>query len=204
MLKALDCFRKALCIVMLCMFVALIFEEFNDICHATQTLLYKADQLTSLEMPGAKVVFTTKRVDAAFSALNVDDVEPAKRRHALDLIHKLKQAEFVRLMYVEQLKVLCEYESPADSKTRYDVANDYKLVEMKLAEMSPATGDEFRQKQQEFDAGHSENGKPLRCYRMELTGEGWDLKTALVGSFGENFMGGSDKTIPSGQQIASN
>jgi hypothetical protein len=202
MLKALDYCRKFIYTVLLLLFVALIFDEFKDIRHATQTLLYKADQLTSLEMPGAKIVFTSERVDAGFSALNMDSVPAEQRSHAQDFINQLNQAEFMRLMYVGQLTDLCEYEKPVDLQTRYDVANDYNLVEMKLAKMTDnlaLLGD----KQREYAAGHYENGKPFHCYHMELTGAGWDVKTALVGGFGEMFKG-ADKTIPFGQHIALN
>lgn len=201
MLKALDNLRRGIYTLLLLLFVALIFEEFKDIRHATQTLLYKADQLTSLEMPGAKIVFTSERVDAGFSALNWGGVSAEKRSLALEFIHKLDQAEFVRLMYVGQLDDPCEYEKP-DLRTRYEVAADYNLVEMKLATMTDnlaLLGDE----QREYAAGHSENGKPFHCYHMELTGAGWDVKTALVGGFGEMFKG-SDKAIPYGQHIALN
>jgi hypothetical protein len=50
--------------------------------------------------------------------------------------------------------------------------------------------------------GHSDNGKPFHCYVMQLTPDGANVKTALVGSFGEMFRGIPAKTIPSGQQIA--
>jgi hypothetical protein len=83
----------------------------------------------SFEFGGAKVIFTSERVDAAFNELKMDGVEPAQRSRALDLIHELKPTEFVRLMYVGQLQGLCEYETPAALSMRYDVATDYILAE---------------------------------------------------------------------------
>ncbi len=201
MLKALDNFRKVIYILLLLLFVALIFEEFKDIRHATQTLLYKADQVTTLEMPGAKIVFTSERLDVGFIALKNDDVPAEKRSLALEFLHKLDQAEFVRLMYFGQYGDPCEYEKP-DLRRRYDVATDYNLVEMNLVKMTDNLA-MLEDEQRKYAAGHSENGKPFHCYHMELTGAGWDVKTALVGGFGEMFKG-SDTTIPSGQHIALN
>ncbi len=201
MLKALDNFRKVIYILLLLLFVALIFEEFKDIRHATQTLLYKADQVTTLEMPGAKIVFTSERLDVGFIALKNDDVPAEKRSLALEFLHKLDQAEFVRLMYFGQYGDRCEYEKP-DLRRRYDVATDYNLVEMNLVKMTDNLA-MLEDEQRKYAAGHSENGKPFHCYHMELTGAGWDVKTALVGGFGEMFKG-SDTTIPSGQHIALN
>lgn len=206
MLTALDYFKQCLYTMLLCIVVVLIFLDFSNIYHATQTLLNKADSVGSFEFGGAKVIFTSERVDAAFNELKMDGVEPAQRSRALDLIHELKPTEFVRLMYVGQLQGLCEYETPAALSMRYNVATDYILAEKKLAVMidDPILLRQMQAKVNEQIARtrHSDNGKPFHCYVMQLTPDGANVKTALVGSFGEMFREIPAKTIPSGQQIA--
>ena len=142
--------------------------------------------MNSVEIASVKISFDPENVAAAFRNLKMDDVEPAKRIHALQLIQKLEQNEFVRLMYVGQLNGLCEYDAPAESKMRYDVATDYKLVEKKLAEMieNPDLWAQTEQyvREQIARTGHSDNGHPIRCHVMQFTADGANVKTALVGS----------------------
>jgi hypothetical protein len=90
---------------------------------------------------------------------------------------------------------------------RYDVATDYRLVELKLAEMIESP-DLFTQtmayvNEQIARTGHSANGHPLRCYVMQLTADGANVKTALVGSFGAAFKGTAAKAVPTADRVAS-
>jgi hypothetical protein len=52
--------------------------------------------------------------------------------------------------------------------------------------------------------GYAANGRPLRCYIMQLTADGANVKTALVGSFGAAFKGSAAKAIPSPAPVAAN
>jgi hypothetical protein len=52
----------------------------------------------------------------------------ADKKRILELIHGLTAKEFVRLMYVGQLKNLCEFENPS-AEMRSRVALDYELRE---------------------------------------------------------------------------
>jgi hypothetical protein len=206
MSKVLDYFKQSLYLVLLCIFIGFILLEFPTICAATHKLLDRADSLNSVEIASVKISFNSENVAAAFSELKMDGVEPAKQGSALDLIHGLEQNEFVRLMYVGQLTNLCDYDAPADTKMRYDVATDYKLVEKNLAEMIEDP-DLLRQQteyvnQQIARTGHSDNGHPFHCYILRLTADGANVKTALVGSFGEAFKRLPAKAIPSDQLIA--
>jgi hypothetical protein len=211
MSKALDYTKQFLYLVLVCIFLRFVLLEFPVICEASHKLLDRADSLNSVEIASVKISFDTENVAAAFSELKVaidpEHAGPDERSRALKLIKALEQNEFVRLMYVGQLADLCEYDAPADTKMRYDIATDYKLVEKNLAEMIDDP-DLLRQQteyvnQQIARTGHSDNGHPFHCYVLRLTADGANVKTALVGSFGEAFKRLPAKTVPSGQQIAS-
>ena len=206
MSKVLDYSRQFLYIVFGFIMLGFVLLEFPNFCHATQKLLDRADSLNSVEIASVKLSFNAENVAAAFSDLNADNVAPAERSHALDLIHGLGQDEFVRLMYVGQLKELCEYESPADTRMLHDVAADYKLAEKQLAKMSDDP-DQLKRTLREVSkqiakTGRSENGRPFHCYTMQLTEDGYNVKTALVGSFDETFKRNPAKVLPSNEQIA--
>jgi hypothetical protein len=207
MSKSLDYFKQFLYLVLMCFLIGFVLLEFRNICSATEKLLNKAESVKSFEIASVKISFDPESVTAAFSDLKMDGVDPGKRNRALQLIHDLNENEFVRLMYVGQLDGLCEYDAPADSRMRYDVATDYKLVEMKLAEMkeNPHLLGQTAQfvNEQIAKLGHSANGHPLRCYVMQLTEDGANVKTALVGSFGAAFKGTSAKAVPPGVRVAS-
>lgn len=211
MSKALDYTKQFLYLVLVCIFLRFVLLEFPVICEASHKLLDRADSLNSVEIASVKISFDTENVAAAFSELNVaidpEHAGPDERSRALKLIKALEQNEFVRLMYVGQLADLCEYDAPADTKMRYDIATDYKLVEKNLAEMIDDP-DLLRQQteyvnQQIARTGHSDNGHPFHCYVLRLTADGANVKTALVGSFGEAFKRLPAKAVPSSQQIAS-
>lgn len=208
MSKALDYAKQFLYLVLICILLRFILLEFPAICTATQKLLDKAQSVNSLEIASVKVSFDAQSVATAFRELKMDDVDMDQRGRALDLIEKMEQDEFVRLMYVGQLNGLCEYDAPAASKMRYDVATDYKLVEKGLAEMIDSP-DLLRQTADQVGeeiarAGHADNGRPLRCYVMRLTVDGANVKTALVGSFGAAFERLPAKSIPADARIALN
>jgi hypothetical protein len=206
MSMALDYFKQFLYLVLVCIFLRFVLLEFPTICAATQKLLDKADAVHSVEIASVKISFDPENVAAAFHDLKMDDVDPDQRSHALELIQNLEQTEFVRLMYVGQLKDLCEYDAPAESKMRFDVATDYKLVEKKLAEMIKndklLADTEKDVNGQIARTGHSDNGHPLRCYVMQLTADGANVKTALVGSFGAAFERLPVKAFPPDTHIA--
>jgi hypothetical protein len=195
MSKPLDYLKQSLYLALMCFLIGFILLEFRNICSATEKLLNKVESVKSFEIASVKISFDSESVTAAFSNLKMDGVDPAKRNRALELIRDLNDNEFFRLMYVGQLAASCEYDAPADSKMRYDVATDYRLVELNLATMKPSPLPQI---------GNSDNGHPLRCYVMQLTEDGANVKTALVGSFGAAFKGSGAKAVPSGTRVASN
>jgi hypothetical protein len=201
MSKALDYSRQFLYIVFGFIMLGFVLK-FPNFCHATQKLLDRADSLNSVEIASVKISFNTENVTAAFSELKADNVAPAERSHALELIHGLGQDEFVRLMYVGQLRDLCEYDAPADTRMLHDVAADYKLAGKQLAKMVD-NPEQLKRAMHEVNkqiakSGHSDNGRPFHCYDMQLTEYGYNVKTALVGSFGEAFKSSPVNAVPSG------
>jgi hypothetical protein len=122
----------------------------------------------------------------------------AEKRRVLALIQGLDGKEFIRLMYVGQLKNLCEFENPS-TEMRNDVALDYGLRDKGLTkiEVNPATLESVRAELDQMKAqGKSpENGYPRTCYDMTLTDDGYNVKTVLVKSLSATFDKGR-KTPP--------
>jgi hypothetical protein len=116
MSKALDYFKQFLYLVLVRIFLCFILLEFPTICAATEKLLDKAESVNSVEIASVKISFDPENVAAAFRNLKMDDVEPAKRTHALELIQKLEQNEFVRLMYVDSLMACANTTPPRNRK----------------------------------------------------------------------------------------
>jgi hypothetical protein len=188
--------KQFLYLMFLCVFLLIVFIDFRSICDASQKLLQRASTVTSLEVANIKMNFSSDTVSAVFSNLKLDNVDAAQRRQALDLIHDLDPQEFLRLMYVGQLDGLCEFDHPT-SQMRFDVATDYRLSEKRLVTIveSPdiweRTTEFFRQ--QEASGEAPEHGYPRKCYVMLLTPDGYNVKSALVGTFGSAFKGAPTK-----------
>ncbi|SFK03845.1 hypothetical protein [Methylocapsa palsarum] len=209
MAKAFEWTRQSLYIGLIGFLLCILWVDFRSICNATQEVLGRAGSMTSLEIASVKINFDRESVSAAFTELNkgadlADGDIPGfgddDKRRVLKVIDVLDQRQFVRLMYVGQLEGLCEFKTPANSQMRYDVATDYRLVEMKLAEMvdDPKT---FEDVTRRVKAGGRGNGDPIRCYMMRLTTDGYNVKTALVGNFSAAFKG-TAKSAPSDTRVA--
>ena len=114
----------------------------------------------------------------------------AEKRRVLALIHGLDGKEFVRLMYVGQLKNLCEFENPS-TEMRNDVALDYELRDKGLTNIAvnPVTLESVRAELAKTVAqGKSlDNGYPRTCYDMTLSDDGYNVKTVLVKSLSATF-----------------
>lgn len=205
MANVLDCLRKLITLALLGTVLAIVCIDFNSICGATQSLLGRAGAVASLEIANVKLSFNSDTVSTAFSNLKMDDVDPGKRGRALDLIRALDQSEFVRLMYVGQLEGLCEYASPT-TQMRYDLATDYRLADMRLvriAESPDLLARVTEYMRERGSRGESPaNGLPRRCYALQLTEDGANVKTALVGTFGAAFQGPAFKDAPAKARVA--
>ena len=99
------------------------------------------------------------------------------------MIQRLDSKEFVRLMYVGQLKNLCAFENPS-TEMHNDAALDYSMGLVKI-ENNAVTRDSVRAELTKVVAQGKtlDNGYPRTCYDMTLTDDGYNVKTALVDNF---------------------
>ena len=197
MSKALDYIKAALQIAFGLVVLAIILLNFRGLHLAVQKFLERAASVSAIKVLGVEVDMDEAGVDRAFSRADVnralfgkDPLTRAEKSHVLALIHGLDGKEFVRLMYVGQLKNLCEFENPS-TEMRNDVVLDYGLRDKGLTkiEASPATLQSVRAELDQMKAqGKSlDNGYPRTCYDMTLTDDGYNVKTALVKHLSEAF-----------------
>jgi hypothetical protein len=99
------------------------------------------------------------------------------------IIRGLTADHYRRLMYVGQYKDLCDYDMPTFEMAR-DLVIDAELARaglVTLAVSPPLLADITAAIATDKGAGRQPpNGNPRFCYLMTLTGEGADVKTALV------------------------
>ncbi|MGH6836738.1 MAG: hypothetical protein ACREC9_14635 [Methylocella sp.] len=188
--------------------LAIILLNFQRLQFALQKFLEQAS-VKSVHILGVEI-----DMDAANRALSAADAKratyhlagltDAEKRRVLALIQGLDGKEFIRLMYVGQLKNLCEFEKPS-TEMRDAVALDYGLRDKGLTkiEISPATLESVRADvaKRAAQGENLDNGYPRICYEMTLTGDGYNVKTVLVKSLSEPFDA-SRKASPCGPDRA--
>ncbi|MGH6937171.1 MAG: hypothetical protein ACRED2_13560 [Methylocella sp.] len=195
MSKALEYIKTALQITFSLIVLAIVLLNFRGLHLAAQRFLERAASVSSIKVLGIEIdMEATDRALAAADAkrtlYHLENLTGAEKRRVLELVHGLDGKEFIRLMYVGQLKNLCEFETPS-TEMRNDVALDYKLRDKGLTkiEVSPATLESVRAALANMVAqGKSlDNGYPRTCYDLTLTDDGYNVKTVLVKSFSETF-----------------
>ncbi|PNE12675.1 MAG: hypothetical protein CR217_02215 [Beijerinckiaceae bacterium] len=195
MSKALDYIKAALQIAFGLVVLAIILLNFRGLHLAVQKFLERAAQVSAVKVLGVEIDMgaadrALSAADAKRAVFHVQNLTDAEKRRVLALIHGLDGKEFVRLMYVGQLKNLCEFENPS-TEMRDDAALDYELRDRGLTkiEVSPATLESVRAELAKTVAqGKSlDNGYPRTCYDMTLTDDGYNVKTVLVKSLGATF-----------------
>lgn len=195
MSKALEYIKAALQITFSLIVLAIILLNFRGLHLAAQKFLERAASVSTIKVLGVEInMEATDRALAAADAkrtlYHLENLTGTEKRRVLELVHGLDGKEFIRLMYVGQLKNLCEFETPS-TEMRDDVALDYKLRDKGLTkiEVSPATLESVRAALANMVAqGKSlDNGYPRTCYDMTLTDDGYNVKTVLVKSFSETF-----------------
>jgi hypothetical protein len=195
MSKALDYIKAALQIAFSLVVLAIILLNFRGLHLAAQRFLERAASVSSIKVLGVEIdMEATDRAlsaaDAKRALFHVENLTGAEKRRVLELIQGLDGKEFIRLMYVGQLKNLCEFESPS-TEMRDDVALDYVLRDKGLTkiEVSPVTLESVRAALAKIvGQGKSlDNGYPRTCYDLTLTDDGYNVKTVLIKSFGETF-----------------
>jgi hypothetical protein len=197
MSKALDYVKAALQIAFSLVVLAIILLNFRGLHLALEKFLERAASVSAIKGFGIEVDLDAAGVDRALSAadakralFHVENLTGAEKRRVLALIQGLDGKEFIRLMYVGQLKNLCEFENPS-TEMRNDVALDYGLRDKGLTkiEVNPATLEAVRAKldQMKTQGKSMENGYPRTCYDMTLTDDGYNVKTVLVKTLSATF-----------------
>ncbi|MDQ6702270.1 MAG: hypothetical protein M3Z96_03745 [Pseudomonadota bacterium] len=195
MSKALDYIKAALQIAFSLVVLAILLLNFRGLQLALQKFLERAASVSAIKVLGVEVDMDAadralSAADAKRALFHVENVTGAEKRRVLGLIHGLDGKEFIRLMYVGQLKNLCEFENPS-TEMRNDAALDYELRDKGLTkiEVNPATLDSVRAELAKMVAqGKSlDNGYPRTCYDMTLTDDGYNVKTVLVKSLSATF-----------------
>ncbi|MGH6844195.1 MAG: hypothetical protein ACRECU_05650 [Methylocella sp.] len=187
MSKALDYIKAALQIAFSLVVLAIILLNFQDLYLATRKFLERAASVSAIKALGVEIDLSATGVD---QALSLQNVAQDRKSRVLPMIHRLDSKEFVRLMYVGQLKDLCEFENPS-TEMRNDAALDYGLRDKGFVkiENSPATLESVRATLTKLEAQgkNLDNGYPRTCYDMKLTEDGFNVKTALVDNFSTAF-----------------
>ena len=168
--------------------------NFQSLSGAVRNLLEQAASINAIEVFGLKLSFSGRGVErdlkSALAGYEPSDFEKlgfktaeAYKDHLVDLIQRLGPEEFGRLMYIGDLKGLCEFERPTPGM-RGDVALDYRLQDKGLTTIkdSPATLASVRERMQETSARGEKGtiGNPRSCYDMQLTATGYNVKAVLV------------------------
>lgn len=195
MSKALEYIKAALQIVFSLIILAIILLNFRGLHVALQKFLERAASVSSIKVLGVEIDMNAadsalSAADAKRALFHVENLTDAEKRRVVALIHGLDGREFIRLMYVGQLKNLCEFDNPS-TEMRNDVALDYELRDKGLTkiEVDPATLESVRAALAAMVAqGKSlDNGYPRTCYDMTLTDDGYNVKTVLVKSLSATF-----------------
>jgi hypothetical protein len=187
----LDTIKAALQIAFSLVVLAIVLLNFQGLYLAARKFLERAASVSSIKLLGVEVDLDQAGVDRAL--FRADYLTGADKGRVLAMVHGLSAKEFVRLMYVGQLKNLCEFENPS-TEMRNDVALDYRLRDKGLTkiEVNPATLESVRAELAKMVAqGKSlDNGYPLKCYDMTFTDDGYNVKTVLVDNLSEAFGDG--------------
>jgi hypothetical protein len=142
MSKFLEYIKAALQIAFSLVVLAIILLNFQGLYLASKKFLERAASVSAIKILGIEVDLGAAEVD---QALSLQNVAPDKKSRVLPMIHGLDSQEFIRLMYVGQLKDLCEFENPSTEMRNY-AALDYGLRDKGFVkiENSPATLDSVR------------------------------------------------------------
>lgn len=192
MSKVLDYVKAAVQIAFSLIVLALILLNFQGLYRASQKFLDRTASVSSIKLLGVEIDLDADGVNRAL--FRADYLTGADKSRVLELIHGLTSKEFIRFMYVGQLKNLCEFEKPSTGM-RNDVAVDYGLRDKGLTkiEVNAAILESARAELTKLAAQGKtlENGYPLTCYDMKLTNDGYNVKTVLVDNLSLAFNAGS-------------
>jgi hypothetical protein len=164
----------------------LLLQNYEPARDALQELFELAPHIKQLTAGTLVVAFDESTVGSAVKVeLDKDSPhakDPTYIGRLTEIIQSLKPDHYKRLMYVDQLRNLCQYERQSVD-VDYDFSLDRELEERGLVTLrdSPTLLKEISEKL-EFLGGMDKPqlGHPRFCYTMSLTSEGYDAKTAFV------------------------
>ncbi len=192
MSKALEYIKAALQIAFGVIVLAIILLNFHGLNLASQKFLETAS-VSKIQLPGVEIDMDAAGVEQALSSVGANYLTVADKSRIQAQIHGLDAKEFVRLMYVGQLKDLCEFETPS-TEMRNDVALDYGLRDKGLTKIESNLKllDSVRAAlaKKVADGKTLDNGYPRTCYDMTLTDDGYNVKTALIHNLSLAFNAG--------------
>ena len=109
MSKALEYIKAALQIAFGVVVLAIILLNFHGLNLASQKFLETAS-VSKIQLPGVEIDMDAAGVEQALSSVGANYLTVADKSRIQAQIHGLDAKELVRLMYVGQLKDLCEFD----------------------------------------------------------------------------------------------
>ena len=167
--------------------LTLLLQNYEPARNALQELFELAPHIKQLTAGTLVVAFDESTVGSAVKVeLDKDSPhakDPTYIGRLTEIIQSLKPDHYKRLMYVDQLRNLCKYERQSVD-VDYDFSLDQELEEKGLVALtdSPALLKEVNEKlgSQQDGMIESKLDYPRFCYKMSLTDQGYDAKTAFV------------------------
>ena len=167
--------------------LTLLLQNYEPARNALQELFELAPRIKQVTAGTLVVAFDELTVGSAVKVeLDKDSPhakDPTYIGKLTEVIQSLKPDHYKRLLYVDQLRNLCKYECQS-----VDVDYDFSL-DQELEEKGPVTltdspellkevNDKLGSQQREMIKPKADY--PRFCYKMNLTDQGYDAKTAFV------------------------
>ena len=143
------------------------------------------DSLQELKTAGLELSFSQESLDKHANLFSISDFKNGASATVAKDIDRLDASTLARLIYVgATLAPSCLYDTRRADVLQY-VVTDYRLQELGLAKIEESdalkTDAERRTKSTEL-------GKPLRCYTIDLTERGQNVRNVVVESFATSFF----------------
>jgi hypothetical protein len=204
MAKYFEIARSAIYIILLAVVAIVVLWNFHALDSAVQNLFVQASSINTIEVLGLKLSFNARMVELDLKAdlENYERTNPSYftdngfatradyESHILALTQGLSQKEVDRLVNVGELRNLCTFEHP-DTEMRIYAAADARLKDKGLTKImdSPET---LRTVRDQFAALEAKGelpaiGRPLSCYEMKRTDDGYNVRTVLIKGMSRRF-----------------
>ena len=167
--------------------VALVLWNLSAVNQSAMDLLSMVPRIQQLEASGVKVVLKDEmKLRASLASIAEGQLPEAEKQAAVDAVKQLSATLVDRLFTIEKDEPHCEFTRPT-AKMRLYLRIDAELAEAGLVEIEPDLA-ELEKETARIGSGPSSIGTPRSCYRMKLTGLGYDTKSALVGIIRQAFQ----------------